>query len=194
LQNAYNRGDSFQSVYAKLKSKDSFQAFKDRLTSNPQLKVNPIRQADFLAEQSTMLSSFIETIGYFIAGLMALGAIFGALNTMYNAVASRTREIATLRALGFSGGPVVISILAESVFLAIVGGIVGAALSYVAFDGYRTATLNWQTFSQVTFAFDVTPRLLIQGIILAVAIGFVGGLFPAIRALRMPVAAALREL
>jgi putative ABC transport system permease protein len=194
LQSASERGNSYQVVYATLVSPESFSQFKDALTTDPRLKVKVERENDYYSDKSEAVSKIVRSLGTLVGVLMAVGAIFGALNTMYNAVATRTREIATLRALGFSGGPVVISILAESVLLALVGGVIGAALSYLAFDGYRTATLNWQTFSQVTFAFDVTPRLLIEGIVLAVVIGFIGGLFPAIRALRMPVAAALREL
>ena len=121
------------------------------------------------------------------------GAIFGALNTMYTAVASRNAEIATLRALGFSRLPVVISVLLESIVLALVGGLLGAALSFIVLDGYRTATINWQSFSQVAFSFDVTPQLVIQGIVVAAIMGLMGGLFPAIRAARQNVAVALRE-
>lgn len=193
LQPAYNRGDSFQSVYAKLTSPQAFQQFKDALTTNPQLKVKTLRQSEFLSEQSSMLTSFIEKIGVFIAALMALGALFGALNTMYSAVAARTREIATLRALGFGSSPVILSVMFESLALALIGGGLGAAAAYFAFDGFKAATINWQTFSQVAFAFTVTPQLLTSAIIWAVVIGLVGGLFPAIRAARLPVAAALRE-
>jgi putative ABC transport system permease protein len=124
---------------------------------------------------------------------MGSGAVFGALNTMYSAVSSRTREIATLRALGFGSGAIVASVLLEALLLAVVGGLLGAGLAYVAFDGFRTATMNWQSFSQVTFAFDVTPALLGRGIFYAVVIGLIGGLFPAIRAARLPISAALRE-
>lgn len=193
LQPAYNRGDSFQSVYAKLTSRDAFQQFKDALTTNPQLKVKVLRQSEFLAEQSTMLTNFIENFGVMIAALMALGALFGALNTMYSAVAARTREIATLRALGFGSSPVILSVLFESLALALTGGIVGAAAAYFAFDGYKAATINWQTFSQVAFTFSVTPKLLLNAIIWSAVIGLVGGLFPAIRAARLPISSALRE-
>ncbi len=125
---------------------------------------------------------------------MALGAIFGALNTMYNAVASRTREIATLRALGFGRGPVVFSILAESLVISLLGALIGGAVAYFGFNGFQTSTLNWQSFSQVAFAFQVTPTLLVTGIVIALAIGLIGGLLPAVRAARLPVATALREL
>jgi putative ABC transport system permease protein len=194
LQPAYRRGNSFQAVYAKLTSADSFQDFKDRLTTDPRVNVKVVRQPDYYAEQSTVLTNLITGLGTLVAGLMGIGAVFGALNTMYTAVSSRTREIATLRALGFRRGPVVASILIESLILALVGGIVGGGLAYVVFDGFRAATINFQSFSQVAFAFDVTPGLLVQGILYAALIGLVGGLLPAIRAARMPVAAALREL
>jgi putative ABC transport system permease protein len=194
LQPAYHRGDSFQSVYVKLTSPAAFEEFKNAVTTNPQLKVKTLRQAEFLADQSSMLVSFIEKFGVFIAGMMALGALFGALNTMYSAVAARTREIATLRALGFGSGPVIISVMLESLALALIGGTVGAAAAYFAFDGFKAATINWQTFSQIAFAFAVTPQLLVSAIVWAVTIGLIGGLFPAIRAARLPIAAALREL
>ncbi|MCA9440140.1 MAG: ABC transporter permease [Candidatus Omnitrophica bacterium] len=193
LQPAFNRSDSFQSVYAKLASPSSFTEFKDALTTNPQLKVKTLPHGEYLFEQSSLLTQFIQSIGYFIAALMALGALFGALNTMYNAVSSRTREIATLRALGFGSGPIVLSILFESLVLAVVGGAVGAAAAYFAFDGFKAATINWQTFSQIAFSFAVTPRLLQTAIVWAAVIGLLGGFFPAIRAARLPIAEGLRE-
>jgi putative ABC transport system permease protein len=193
LQPAYHRGDSFQSVYAKLVSPSAFQQFKDALTTNPQLKVKALRQSEFLADQSSMLTTFIEKIGVFIAAMMAAGALFGAWNTMYSAVAARTREIATLRALGFGSTPVILSVMFESLALALIGGIAGAAAAYFAFDGFKAATINWQTFSQIAFAFSVTPRLLANAIIGTIVLGLLGGLFPAIRAARLPISAALRE-
>ena len=194
LQGAYNRGDSFQSVYTKLVSSNAFNAFKDALTTDPRLNVKVVRQSEYYAEQSTAVNTLITRLGYLIAFLMALGAVFGALNTMYSAVSARTREIATLRALGFGSGAVVVSVMLESLLLALGGGLIGATVAYLAFIGFHTATLNWQSFSQITFAFDVTPALLAQGIIWSALIGLVGGLFPAIRAARLPIAAALREL
>ncbi len=193
LQPAFRRGNSFQAVYAKLEAPEGFQGFKDRLTTDPRLNVKVVRQDEYYAEQSTAITGLITGLGTLIAGLMGIGAVFGALNTMYSAVSSRTREIATLRALGFGSGAVVISVLVEALVLAFIGGALGAGLAYVAFDGFRAATMNWQSFSQVAFAFDVTPSLLVRGIFYAAMIGLVGGLFPAIRAARMPVAAALRE-
>ncbi|MEA2695277.1 MAG: putative transport system permease protein [Acidobacteriota bacterium] len=194
LQPAYRRGDTFQSVYAKLTSAAAFTAFKDTLTTDPRLDVKVVREDEYFASQSQALSAIINFLGTLIAGLMAVGATFGALNTMYTAVASRTREIATLRALGFGAGPVVVSILVESLALALAGGVVGAAAAYFAFNGYKASTINFQSFSQVAFAFAVTPPLLIGGIAIALLMGLIGGLFPAIRAARMPVVTALREL
>ncbi len=194
LQGAYRRGDSFQSVYAKLASPNDFQKFKDALTADPRLNIKVVRQPDYYAEQSTAVSNLVTWLGTLVAGLMGVGAIFGALNTMYNAVAARTREIATLRALGFGGSPIIFSVLFESLALAVGGGAIGAAAAYLAFDGFHTSTMNFQSFSQVAFSFRIGPNLLAQGIFYAALIGLVGGLFPAIRAVRLPVATALREL
>ena len=194
LQAAYNRGDSFQSVYAKLISPGAFQQFKDSLTSNPQLNVKVVRQSEYYAEQSVTMTRLITTLGFLIAFLMAIGAVFGALNTMYSAVSARTREIATLRALGFGRGAVVVSLMIESLLLALAGGAIGGGLAYFAFNNFHTSTMNFQSFSQVTFAFRVTPELLVRGVVWAALIGLIGGLFPAIRAARLPIAAALREL
>jgi len=194
LQAAYHRGDTFQSVYVKLVSPGSFLGFKDALTTDPRLNVKVLRQMEYYAEQSTAVNRLITTLGYLVAALMAVGAVFGALNTMYSSVSSRTREIATLRALGFGSGAVVVSVMIESLALALVGGAVGAVVAYLTFNGLHTATMNWNSFSQVTFAFAVTPELLVQGIVWAVVIGLIGGLFPALRGARLPIAAALREL
>ncbi len=193
LAPAYNRSENFQSVAVRLESKDKFQEFEDALTSDPRLTVKTQLQADFYAEQSKMMTMFITTIGFFIASLMAIGALFGALNTMYSAVAARTREISTLRALGFGRGPVVASILVESVILSLAGGAVGALAAYLLFDGYRASTMNFSSFSQVTFSFRVTPPLLALAIVFATLIGLVGGILPAIRAARLPIASGLRE-
>ena len=194
LQTAYHRGNSFQSVYARLTAPDAFFQFSNSVASDPRLSVRPLRQADFYSEQSTLLNKLITTLGYLVAALMAVGAIFGALNTMYNSVSARTREIATLRALGFGGGAVVVSVMLESLAVALVGGVLGAAIAFFAFNGLHTSTVNWQSFSQVTFAFAVTPQLLLQGIVWATFIGLLGGLLPALRAARLPIAAALREM
>ena len=193
LQPAYRRGNSFQVVYARLESPEDFQEYKDALTSDPRLNVKPMLEADYYEAQSATLYNLITGLGTLIAVIMSLGAMFGALNTMYTAISSRAREIATLRALGFHSGPVVISVLMESLLLALVGGVIGALAAWLVFDGYRAATLNFSSFSQVAFAFDVSASLLIRGIIFAMVIGLIGGLFPAVRAARQPVATALRE-
>ena len=193
LQPAYNRGNFFQSVRAKLTSKDDFQTFKDAITKDPRLDVQVDRESDYFAGQSKGLTQIITGLGTIIALLMGFGAVFGALNTMYSAVSARTREIATLRALGFRSAPVVVSVLAESMVLTLVGGVLGAIAAYFGFDGFQAATLNWQSFSQVAFKFAVTPKLLVVGIGYALIMGLIGGLFPAIRATRLPVTAALRE-
>jgi putative ABC transport system permease protein len=194
LQPSYRRGNSFQTVVARLESVDAFDKFKDALTKDPRLDVSVQRESEFFGNQGRTLQGIIRQLGFLLAVLMGIGAVFGALNTMYSAVSARTREIATLRALGFGPAAVVVSVMAESLFLALVGGIIGALGAWLFFDGYRTSTLNWDTFSQVTFAFDVTPALLVQGTLFAVVLGLAGGLFPAIRAARLPVTAALREL
>lgn len=194
LQGAYRRGNSYQSVLARLDSADGFQTFRDWLTSNPRLNVSVRRERDYYVQQSQAITTLIRTIGVAIAGLMAVGAIFGAVLTMYTAVATRAREIATLRALGFNAIAVLTSVIAESMALAAIGGIAGGLLAYAAFNGYQTSTMNFQTFSQVAFAFRVTPGLLLLGLIWAMGMGFVGGILPAVRAARLPVARALREL
>jgi putative ABC transport system permease protein len=194
LQPAYRRGNSYQAIYAKLESPEAFLQFKDALTSDPRLNVKPMRESEYYESQSEMLYNLVTGLGTLIAVIMGLGAVFGALNTMYTAVSSRAREIATLRALGFNSSPVVLSILLESLLLALVGGAIGAAAAWWVFDGFRAATLNFSSFSQVAFAFDVSPTLLVRGILFAMVIGLIGGLFPAIRAARQPVATALREL
>ena len=190
----YRRGNSRQAVYAKLESPEAFTRFKDALTTDPRLNLKVLRESEYYAEQSQMVVTLITTLGSLIAVVMGIGAVFGAVLTMYSAVAARTREIATLRALGFGGGPVVVSVLVESVVLAVAGGAIGGGLAYVAFNGFQTSTMNWQTFSQVAFAFAVTPHLILMGVLYALLMGVLGGLLPAVRAARMPVVSALREL
>jgi putative ABC transport system permease protein len=194
LQSVYRRGNSYQSVLVRLESPSSFDTFKDKLGSDPRVDVQIKRESDYYAEQSTGLTNLIESVGYYVAGLMGIGAVFGAWLTMYSAVVTRTREIATLRALGFGSGPVLISVMGESVFLALIGGAIGAALAYIGFNGYQASTMNWQTFSQVAFGFAVTPQLLKQGLVYALLMGLVGGIIPAVRAARLPISKALREL
>jgi putative ABC transport system permease protein len=194
LQGAYNRGTSYQSMRVKLTSPEAMQSFKDELTTNPQLNVRVFSEKQYYEEQSRILVTLVSTIGTAIAVLMGLGAIFAALNTMYSAVSSRSREIATLRALGFGSSPVVVSVLAEALLIGLVGGAVGMLVSYFAFNGLRTSTMNFATFSQITFAFTVTPALLVQGLTYALILGFIGGLLPSLRAAKLPITTGLREL
>lgn len=190
----YQRGSSRQAVYAKLRSGDSFTAFRDRLTTDPRVKLKVMREREYYESQSRFVHSLITNLGTIIALLMGIGAVFAAVNTMYSAVASRTREIATLRALGFRAGAVMVSVIVESMLLALVGGAAGAMIAYVGFNGYQAATMNWQSMSTIAFAFRVTPALLLQGLAYALVLGLLGGLLPAIRAARLPVVVALREL
>ena len=182
LQGAYNRGNSFQSMRVKLTSPAAFQTFKDTLTQDPRLNVRLFTERQYYEEQSRTLIALVSTIGTTIAVLMGLGAVFAALNTMYSAVSTRTREIATLRALGFGSTPVVVSVLAEALLIGIIGGVIGALISYFAFNGMRASTMNFATFSQITFAFTVTPTVLVLGLVYALILGFVGGLLPSRRA------------
>jgi putative ABC transport system permease protein len=194
LQGAYRRGNSYQSVLARLETPGSFDAFKDWLTANPQINVSVRRETEYYAAQSTTLTTLIRGVGFAIAALMAIGAVFGAILTMYTAVATRSREIATLRALGFNAAAVLVSVVAESMALAALGGVLGGLFAYAGFNGYQTSTINFQTFSQVAFAFRVTPALLVLGLVWSLAMGLIGGLLPAVRAARLPIPAALREL
>ncbi len=194
LQGAYRRGNTFQTVLARLDSSDTFDSFRDWLTANPQVNLQVRRETEYYAQQSRALSSLIRTVGFGIAALMGIGAVFGAILTMYTAVSTRSREIATLRALGFNTTSVLVSVLTESLALAAIGGAIGGVLAYFAFNGYQTSTMNFSTFSQVAFAFQVTPQLLGMGLTYALLMGLIGGLFPALRAARLPIPSALREL
>jgi putative ABC transport system permease protein len=194
LQGVYRRGNSYQSLLARLDTAESLDSFRDWLTTNPALNVMVRRESDYYAGQSQALTTLIQTLGFSIAGLMGFGAVFGAILTMYTAVSTRTREIATLRALGFNTFSVIVSVLAESMALGAIGGAIGGAAAYLAFNGYQTSTMNFQTFSQVAFAFRVTPELLTAGLAYALLMGLVGGLLPAIRAARLAIPSALREL
>jgi len=190
---AYRRGSSTTSVTALLTDAAAFDAFKAALASDPRLKVEARTTRTYYSEQSARLATFIDILGITIGAIMAIGAVFGALNTMYAAVAARTREIATLRAIGFRGVPVIVSVLLETMLLGLLGGLIGAGLAWLLFDHYTVSTLG-SNFSQVVFAFEVSPALLWTGLKWALVIGFVGGLFPALRAARMPVTSGLREL
>lgn len=194
LQGAYRRGTTFQATRVKLTSPQAQQTFKDALTTDPRLNIKVFTERQFYEQQSKPLVTLVNIVGNVIAALMGIGAIFGALNTMYSAVSARTREIATLRAIGFGAGPVVISVLVEAMVIGVLGGILGGVIGWLGFDGIRTATLNPATFSQITFAFDVTPMLLAQGLAYALILGFVGGLLPGLRAARLPITTGLREM
>jgi putative ABC transport system permease protein len=187
---AYRR-NLFQSVSVMLESPHAFDRFKAALTTDPTLKVSVKRETDYYAAQSRQLSKLLNLLAYFVGGIMALGACFGALNTMYTAVSTRTREIATLRAIGFSGVPIVVSVLMESLLLALIGSAFGSAAAWVFFDGNTVNTLG-ANFTQVVFHLTVTASLFVSGVFVACSVGMLGGLLPAIRAVRLPIATALR--
>jgi putative ABC transport system permease protein len=193
LQQAFHRQNSFQAVYARLESRESFDVLRSAMARDPRLEVDVRRENEYYADQSQTLTTLITTAGVFIAVLMAVGAIFAAVSTMYASVVARTREIATLRAIGFGATAVVCSVLAEASALAAAGGAIGALAAWLFFDGYAVSTLNFQSMSQVAFAFAVTPSLVGQGMAYAVGIGLVGALWPAWRAARLPIVAALRD-
>jgi putative ABC transport system permease protein len=194
LSQAYGRPENnFQSVTVHLTSPDTLKQLKDSVTTDPRLNVDVMREIDYYAKQSTAMTTLITLLGGFVASIMAIGAIFGALNTMYSAVADRGREIATMRALGFGGPSVVFSFLIEALLISFVGGVLGC-LAVLRLNGYTTSTINFQTFSNIAFAFKITPGLMVMGVVFALAMGVFGGIFPAIRAARLPVATALREL
>lgn len=189
-QSAFGR-IGVSSVLVSLSNPDSFDSLKARLTSNPQLNVDVKTEYDFFSGQSSNLTFVIGILAGFVGLIMGIGAVAGALTTMYSAVSARTQEIGTLRALGFGALPVVASVMSEALILSFVGGVVGALIAYVAFNGYSVSTLG-AGFTQVAFKFAVSPGLVFSGLVIAMFIGFIGGLFPAIRAARMPVTAALR--
>jgi putative ABC transport system permease protein len=194
LQDVYRRINAFSLVIVKLDTLDSFEPFNHWLMTNPQVHATIHRENEYYQSQSQTMTRLIDTLGFGVASLMGIGAVFGAILTMYTAVASRSREIATLRALGFNTASVLLSVLAESLVLGAIGGLIGGVAAYLAFNGYQTSTMNFQTFSQVAFAFRVTPRLLATGLVYALTMGLIGGLLPAIRAARLPIPSALREL
>jgi putative ABC transport system permease protein len=194
LQDAYRRGNSYQSVRVRLEDANGVAALDELLTADPRIDPDVLSEKTYYSTQSEQLSRFIRMIGYPLMILMSIGAIFGALNSMYSSVSARGKEIATLRALGFGPFPVMVSTVVESTLLAAAGGVIGGFVAYLLFNGFRVSTLNGASFSQVVFDFAVTGDLLLQGMLVAVIIGVIGGLFPAIRAARLPVAQALREL
>lgn len=194
LNEVLKRPDNlFQSVTAHLTSADDFDKFKDALTTDPRMNVDVTREIDYYSKQSRVMTALITVLGGFVAAIMAIGAVFGALNTMYSAVSERGREIATMRAVGFKGSSVVFSFLVEALLIALVGGLLGC-IAVLPLNGLTTSTMNFQTFSNVAFAFKITPWLLGEGVVFALIMGVVGGLLPAIRAAVQPVASALRSL
>jgi putative ABC transport system permease protein len=194
LDDVYKRPTNvFQSVTAHLTSPSALQQFKDSVTADPRLSVDVSREIDYYAKQSTRMTQLITILGGLVASIMAIGAIFGALNTMYSAVAERGREIATMRALGFGAAAVVFSFVIEALLISFIGGAIGC-IAVLPLNGLTTATMNFQTFSNMAFAFKITSGLLLGGVIFALVMGIIGGLPPAIRAAARPVAVALREL
>ena len=194
VNDAYQRGSSRNSATVKLTSADAFKGFKEALAANPQLKVDANTTLDFFAKQSEKMTQMLRIIGITVGAIMAVGAVFGALNTMFAAVAARAREIATLRAIGFRGMPVVVAVMLETMLLALLGGIIGGLIAWAMFNGFEASTMAAGSVGKLSFSLQVSPGLLWEGIKWALAIGFIGGLFPAVRAASLPVTAALREL
>ena len=183
----------FQSATVHLTSAAAFDQFKDSITSDPQLNLEVEREVDYYAKQSSAMTSLITILGGLVAAVMAIGAVFGALNTMYSAVAERGREIATMRALGFSSWNIILSFLFEALLISFIAGILGC-LVVLPLNGMTTQTMNFSTFSSIAFAFRITFNLLVMGVVFALAMGVLGGLLPAMRAALRPVAVSLREL
>jgi putative ABC transport system permease protein len=194
VQQAWRRGNSYQSIRAKLTSAGALKAFKDTLTKDPRVRLEIMSERTFYIDQQKIMSTIIKFVGWTLAVMMGFAAIFAALNTLYNAVAQRVREIATLRALGFGGGPVVISVLVEAIVLGAVGGLIGGVMAYLTLNGMHSSTMNFASFSQMTFAFTVTPALMATGIIYGLILTLLAGILPGIRAANMPITTGLREL
>ena len=193
VASTYRRGASRNAVIAKLSDAKQFKPFKAALAGDPRLQVDTTTTAEYFAKQSEAMTKVIRIIGIVVGSIMAIGAVFGALNTMFATVATRAREIATLRAIGFRGLPVVVAVMLETMLLALLGGIIGGVLAWLIFNGYTASTIAGGV-GQLTFDFRVTGELLWSGLKWALAIGFIGGLFPALRAATLPVTSALRAL
>jgi putative ABC transport system permease protein len=191
-QATFRRAGTVSSIRVQLEHPGAATEVRARLRADPRLELDLTTEVDFYAEQSRARAELIESFAYLVATIMAVGSIVAALNTMYSAVSTRTIEIATLRALGFGGLPIVVSVMIEALLLAMLGSLLGGVLVYLVFDGYATSTLNAEAYSQVAFEFAVTPDLLLLGVTWALVLGLIGGLFPAIRAGRLPIVAALR--
>jgi putative ABC transport system permease protein len=192
VQSVFNQGTAVSSLRVKLKQPEALRGFRDAVTSDTRINARVLSERQLYRDQSRLLTTVVSSVGFAIALLMGLGAIFSALNTMYSSVANRTREIATLRALGFGRGPVIASVLAEAALLGLLGGILGSSIAYLAFDGMQTSTLNFVTYSQIAFSFAVPLALLVQGSGYALMLGLIGGLLPSLRAARLPIADGLR--
>lgn len=194
LNQVFKRPENiFQSVTARLSSEGQFTAFKDAATTDPRLTVDVYRETEFYARQSRTISTIIRVLGFLVAGIMAVGAVFAALNTMYSAVSARSSEIGTLKAIGFSPADIVLSFMFEAILIALAGGIVGS-LAALPFNGFTAGTLNWASFSYLAFSFRVTGPIFAAGIGFSLLMGIFGGIPPAVRAARVPVVVALREL
>ena len=193
IASAYRRGSSRTSVFVRLTDAKAFDAFKAALAGDPRLQVDVDTTLNYFSKQSEGFTKVISIIGMIVGGIMGIGAVFGALNTMFAAVAARAREIATLRAIGFRGPPVVVAVMLETMLLAALGGLLGGLIAWALFNGYSASTLTQGTVGSLNFELRVTPALLWTGLKWALAIGFIGGLFPAVRAARLPVTTALRE-
>lgn len=193
VNDTYKRGSGRNSATVKLESPAAIKAFSDALEANPQLKVKASTTLEFFAKQSEKMTQVLRIIGITVGAIMAVGAVFGALNTMFAAVAARAREIATLRAIGFRGLPVVVAVMLETTLLALAGGLIGGFIAWLLFNGFEASTMSAGSVGKLSFNLAVSPGLLWEGVKWALAIGFVGGLFPAVRAASLPVTTALRE-
>jgi putative ABC transport system permease protein len=190
VQSLFRRENVFQTVRVRLDGPAALDTLKRYVEQDPRLKLDVKSEAEYFADQASRTSDLIQKLGWPLAIAMAFGALAGALNTMYSSVAARASEIATLRAIGFGGFPAFVGTLAESLMLAVIGGALGAAATFLIFDGLSASTLG-ASFTQVVFSFRLTPALAAEGLILALAVGLIGGLFPALRAARMPIVAGL---
>ena len=192
-QAAFKREGVVSTARALLDRGSNVAAVSERIRQDPRLRTDLVAERDFYAQQSQAKTGMVETFAYLIGAIMGLGAVIASINTMYSSVSTRSVEIGTLRSLGFSNVPVVVSVMVEALLLALVGGLLGSAVVYLLYDGFSSSTLNMASMSQVAFEFSVTPRLLLIGLSSALLLGAVGGLLPALRAARLPIIAALRS-
>ncbi len=191
LMPALHRDGYFQTFVFRMKDPSRYEQTKKALEADPRLQIQVKREREFYAAQSELFTVLITAIGTFITVIMAVGAVFGAANTMYASIGARTREIATLLVLGFGPGSVMLSFVVESVIIAVIGGLVGCVLS-LPMNGITSSTTNFQSFSEMAFQFRITPQILLQGVLFAAVLGLVGGFFPALKASRQSLSRALR--